>query len=92
MNASLRDTTWCVPGHTSSGCLDPDRHLAAEAGIEVEPVNFADDTQPNPIPSAGDLDPVARSDGGRAPRVARWKPALNAFAITFTGRFEKTTQ
>jgi len=23
--------------------------------------------------------------------VMRWKPALNAFAITFAGRFEKTT-
>lgn len=30
--------------------------LAADAGIEVELVNFADYTQPNPILSAGDLD------------------------------------
>jgi len=30
--------------------------------------------------------------GGRARWVMRWKPALNAFAITFAGRFERTTQ
>ena len=34
------------------------------------------------------LDPTG---GGRARWVMRWKPALNAFAITFAGRFEKTT-
>ena len=34
------------------------------------------------------LDP---SGGGRARWVMRWKPALNAFAITFAGRFERTT-
>ena len=34
------------------------------------------------------LDP---SGGGRARWVMRWKPALNAFAITFAGRFENTT-
>ena len=34
------------------------------------------------------LDPTG---GGRARRVIRWKPALNAFAITFAGRFERTT-
>jgi putative transposase len=28
---------------------------------------------------------------GRARWVMRWKPALNAFAITFAGRFERTT-
>lgn len=28
--------------------------------------------------------------GGRAPWVMRWKPALNAFAITFAGHSEKT--
>jgi putative transposase len=28
--------------------------------------------------------------GGRARWVMRWKPALNAFAITFAGRFERT--
>jgi hypothetical protein len=28
---------------------------------------------------------------GRARWVIRWKPALNACAITFAGRFEKTT-
>ena len=33
------------------------------------------------------LDPTG---GGRARWVMRWKPALNAFAITFAGRFEKT--
>lgn len=32
------------------------------------------------------LDPTG---GGRAPWVMRWKPALNAFAITFAGRFEQ---
>ena len=35
------------------------------------------------------LDPTG---GGRARWVMRWKPALNAFAITFAGRFERTTQ
>ncbi len=34
------------------------------------------------------LDPPG---GGRARWVIRWKPALNAFAITFAGRFETTT-
>lgn len=34
------------------------------------------------------LDPTG---GGRARWVIRWKPALNAFAITFVGRFERTT-
>jgi transposase-like protein len=34
------------------------------------------------------LDPTG---GGRARGVMRWKPALNAFAITFAGRFERTT-
>jgi putative transposase len=29
--------------------------------------------------------------GGRARWVMRWKPALNAFAITFAGRFERTS-
>lgn len=33
------------------------------------------------------LDPTG---GGRARWVMRWKPALNAFAITFAGRFERT--
>lgn len=31
------------------------------------------------------LDPT---DKGRARWMIRWKPALNAFAITFAGRFE----
>ncbi|MCT2980253.1 IS256 family transposase [Propionibacterium freudenreichii] len=35
------------------------------------------------------LDPTK---GGRARWMIRWKPALNAFAITFQGRFEKTNQ
>jgi putative transposase len=35
------------------------------------------------------LDPTG---GGRARWVMRWKPALNAFATTFAGRFERTTQ
>ncbi|WP_442866923.1 transposase [Actinomyces sp. B33] len=30
--------------------------------------------------------------GGRARGVMRWKPALDAFAITFAGRFERTTR
>ncbi|GGM62099.1 hypothetical protein GCM10010489_37050 [Microbacterium saperdae] len=38
---------------------------------------------------------VARSleptGGGRARWMIKWKPALNAFAITFAGRFERTT-
>lgn len=34
------------------------------------------------------LDPTG---GGRARWTTRWKPALNAFAITFAGRFERTT-
>ncbi|MFK0005408.1 IS256 family transposase [Paenarthrobacter sp. NPDC090520] len=34
------------------------------------------------------LDPTG---GGRARWTMRWKPALNAFAITFAGRFERTT-
>ncbi len=34
------------------------------------------------------LDPTG---GGRPRWVTRWKPALNAFAITFAGRFERTT-
>jgi hypothetical protein len=34
------------------------------------------------------LDPTG---GGRARWLIRWKPALNAFAITFAGRFERTT-
>ena len=34
------------------------------------------------------LDP---SGGGRARWVIGWKLALNAFAITFAGRFERTT-
>ena len=34
------------------------------------------------------LDPTGH---GRARWVVRWKPALNAFAITFAGRFERTT-
>ena len=33
------------------------------------------------------LDPTG---GGRARWTMRWKPALNAFAITFAGRFERT--
>ena len=33
------------------------------------------------------LDPTG---GGGARWVMRWKPALNAFAITFAGRFERT--
>lgn len=33
------------------------------------------------------LDPTG---GGRARWAIRWKPALNAFAITFAGRFERT--
>lgn len=33
------------------------------------------------------LDPTG---GGRARWMIRWKPALNAFAITFAGRFEET--
>ena len=33
------------------------------------------------------LDPTSR---GRARWVIRWKPALNAFAITFPGRFDRT--
>jgi transposase-like protein len=35
------------------------------------------------------LDPTG---GGRARWVMRWKPALNAFAITFASRFERTAQ
>ncbi len=35
------------------------------------------------------LDPTG---GGRARWVMRWKPARNAFAITFAGRFERATQ
>lgn len=34
------------------------------------------------------LDPTG---GVPARWVMRWKPALNAFAITFAGRFERTT-
>lgn len=34
------------------------------------------------------LDPTGE---GRARWVIRWKPALNAFTITFVGRFERTT-
>jgi putative transposase len=34
------------------------------------------------------LDPTGH---GRARWAVRWKPALNAFAITFAGRFERTT-
>ena len=34
------------------------------------------------------LDPTG---DGKARWVVRWKPALNAFAITFAGRFERTT-
>ncbi|SPT53861.1 Transposase and inactivated derivatives [Actinomyces bovis] len=34
------------------------------------------------------LDPTG---AGRARWVMRWKPALNAFAITFAGRFERIT-
>jgi len=34
------------------------------------------------------LDPTGN---GKARWVVRWKPALNAFAITFAGRFERTT-
>ena len=34
------------------------------------------------------LDPT---DGSRARWVIRWKPALNAFAITFAERFNRTT-
>lgn len=34
------------------------------------------------------LDPTG---GGRARWMMRWKPALNAFAITFAGRFDRTT-
>jgi transposase, mutator family len=34
------------------------------------------------------LDPTG---GGRARWVIRWKPALNTFAITFAGRFDRTT-
>jgi transposase-like protein len=34
------------------------------------------------------LDPTG---GGRARWAIRWKPALNAFAITFADRFERTT-
>ena len=34
------------------------------------------------------LDPTG---GGRARWVTRWKPALNTFAITFAGRFDRTT-
>ena len=34
------------------------------------------------------LDPTGH---GKARWVVRWKPALNAFAITFAGRFERTT-
>lgn len=34
------------------------------------------------------LDPTG---SGRTRWVMRWKPALNAFAITFAGRFERTT-
>ena len=34
------------------------------------------------------LDPTG---GSRARWVIRWKPALNAFAITFAGRFDRTT-
>ena len=35
------------------------------------------------------LDPTGR---GRARWVTRWKPALNAFAITFDGRLNPTSQ
>lgn len=31
------------------------------------------------------------TSGGRAHWVIRWKPALNAFAITFAERFDRTT-
>lgn len=34
------------------------------------------------------LDPTG---GGRARWVMRWQPALNAFAVTFAGRFERTS-
>ena len=34
------------------------------------------------------LDPTGR---GRSRRTMRWKPALNAFAITFEGRLTPTT-
>ncbi len=34
------------------------------------------------------LDPTGH---GKARWVVRWKPALNAFAITFAGRFERAT-
>ena len=34
------------------------------------------------------LDPTS---GGRARWVIKWKPAPNAFAITFTGQFDRTT-
>jgi mutator family transposase len=32
---------------------------------------------------------LAPTGGGRARRAMRWKPALNAFAITFTGRLDR---
>ncbi len=35
--------------------------------------------------------PIARPTGrGKARRAMRWKPALNAFAITFEGRITPT--
>lgn len=50
---------------------------------------------PNEAAALKRLDVVTRSldptGGGRARRVMRWKLALNAFAITFAGRFERTT-
>lgn len=35
--------------------------------------------------------PLDPTGGGRARWVNRWKPALNAFAITFAGRFEQAS-
>jgi hypothetical protein len=37
------------------------------------------------VPHRRSLDPT---DRGRARWINRWKPALNAFAVTFEGRIE----
>src|SRR5665213_1090525 len=74
---------------------DPHGDLLDECDRELERPLSASDQGPQPLPHrAGSVevalpgDPITRPHRHRRARwTMRWKPALNAFAITFADRF-----
>lgn len=65
-----------------------DQRPLPASGERPRPLPQRDRRHEVPVPDHPLPDPTGH---GRARWVVRWKPALNVFAITFAGRFERTT-